>query len=236
MENNSINAYKISAKIEGESWNYLGGTFAASNESEAIEKAKNILKIKDNHVITTEHIRVYPIGTKLQNDNYPYGRERATAYYSIEYVKNKGCRSVFQTINPKNGRINNPKKSTYYRIILPCEIVSNGHFDSVGYLDFNGSDAINKGLVFMSDFYSCFTKPQIEESALVALAMIKIDMRAQVIYKGSDLESLKPLYEPIIKNLVEITKFHENLFANVLLDLDAIKAASNKDFKAFKTI
>jgi hypothetical protein len=46
-------------------------------------------------------------------DSYPYGRLRATAFFSLEFKKGKGFRSVFQTINPKNNRLNAPKYSTY---------------------------------------------------------------------------------------------------------------------------
>lgn len=234
MENNFINAYTVSAKVEGEIWKAKTGTFKASNELEAIEKAKKVLGLEEKHIITAEEVRVYPINTKLQNDSYPYGREKCTAFHSVEWVKNKGCRTIFQTINPKTGRLNNPKKSTYYNVILPCEIVSNGHFDSIGYLDFNGSEAINKGLHFMNDFFELFTPEQIEDIALTILGMSKVDFKAQVIYAGSEVETLKPLYEPLIKNLCTIAKEKTNLFLDVLLDVQAIDSAKKPNYNPFK--
>lgn len=48
-------------------------------------------------------------------ESYPYGRLRTQAFFSIEFHPKKGFRSVFQTIDPKNGRVNKPKKSTYGR-------------------------------------------------------------------------------------------------------------------------
>lgn len=234
MENNFINAYTITAKVEGESWKAKRATLKAANELEAIEKAKKVLLLEDKHTITAEQVKVYAINTKLQNDFYPYGREKCTAFYSVEYVKNKGCRTIFQTINPKNGRLNNPKKSTYTSVILPCEIVSNGHFDSVGYLDFNGSQSINEGLQFMNDFFELFTPEQIEDTALTILAMSKIDFKASVIYAGSEVETLKPLYEPLIKNLCEIAREKTNLFNTVFLDIDALNAAKKPNYNPFK--
>jgi hypothetical protein len=69
-------------------------------------------------------------------ENYPYGRLRTQAFFSVEFDSKKGFRSVFQTINPKTGRVNAPKKSTYsrgltYQYINP----ENGHIQTGG-LDF----------------------------------------------------------------------------------------------------
>lgn len=47
-------------------------------------------------------------------DDYPYGRRvRTQIRYWIETVKGKGDRFVSQTLNPKTGRWNAPKPSTY---------------------------------------------------------------------------------------------------------------------------
>lgn len=52
--------------------------------------------------------------TGYQVEDYPYGYKlRTTIRYWIETVKGKGDRFCSQTINPKNGRWNKPKKSTY---------------------------------------------------------------------------------------------------------------------------
>lgn len=46
-------------------------------------------------------------------DDYPYGGHRTQIRYWIETVKGKGDRFCSQTLNPKTGRWNKPKKSTY---------------------------------------------------------------------------------------------------------------------------
>lgn len=47
-------------------------------------------------------------------DDYPYGfRERAQIRYWLEHKPKKGWRFVSQTLNPKTGRLNKPKASTY---------------------------------------------------------------------------------------------------------------------------
>ncbi len=45
--------------------------------------------------------------------NYPYGSLRCTITFDIEFKKGKGFRFVTQTVNPKTGRTNAPKTSTY---------------------------------------------------------------------------------------------------------------------------
>lgn len=51
--------------------------------------------------------------TAYMVDDYPYGSLKCKMFFWIETVKNKGDRYVTQSINPKNGRENAPKKSTY---------------------------------------------------------------------------------------------------------------------------
>lgn len=47
-------------------------------------------------------------------DDYPYGfRERTQIRYWLEHKAGKGWRFVSQTLNPKTGRWNKPKTSTY---------------------------------------------------------------------------------------------------------------------------
>ncbi len=67
---------------------------------------------------TTEKIVNYLFNYTEQNplivDNYPYGFTlRTQIKYWIETVAKKGDRFCSQTLNPKNGRWNTPKKSTF---------------------------------------------------------------------------------------------------------------------------
>lgn len=51
-------------------------------------------------------------------DDYPYGRKRTQIRYWIETVPKKGDRFCAQTLNPKTGLWNKPKKSTYMNIMV----------------------------------------------------------------------------------------------------------------------
>lgn len=86
--------------------------------------------------------------TKVQNDNYPYGSLRATAFFSLEFQPKKGFRSVFQTINPKTNRLNNPKKSTYNDFMYLYTEEETGH-TKTGVFSTNGTEAIMKLAEFL---------------------------------------------------------------------------------------
>jgi len=227
----SIIAFRVSGQREG--WNYFTfcATFRADTADEAIERAKSIAK--DETIFTAEKILVHHVSDKLENDNYPYGRERATAYFSVEHNAGKGFRTVFQTINPKNGRLNNPKKGTYSAVTLPCTESESGHFSSCG-TDFNGNEAMNKGLIFMSEFYECFEPEQIKDIAAIAVMWSKAGAQGMVTYTGAKWEDLKPLIEGSIRTLLGIFKTGENKFQEALISVDQIEALKVPDFNPFK--
>jgi hypothetical protein len=226
------NAFLIRASIEGKSWETKGTALTANSEAEAIVKATNILKLTPEHKVIAEAVTVYDTGAKLESNDYPYGRLKSTAFFSVDYNNNKGARTTFQTVCPKSGRLNKPKHSTYYRVILPMQ-KSSGHFDYCGYLDFNGTDAINKGLHFMSDFCELFTIEQIKSIAVDLIGMSQVNTKAMVIYAGSNFEDLKPLITDSIKTLSKIANTGENLFLSCLLDEAAIEATKKPNYNPF---
>jgi len=225
-------AYKFTAEIPGKSWTKKSTVLTALNDDDAILKAKKALNLTDEHMILMEPVRVGNMADKLTADSYPYGRLRTTAFFSVEYVKGKGMRSIFQTIDPKTGRHNKEKKSTYYQVVLPM-IEKNGHIHFCGYLDFNGAEEINKGLQFMADFYDCFDREVIKDIAITILAMCKVDIKARVIYSGSNFDNLKPLFDNPIKKLVEIANTGENLFEGCFLDIEKINAERVEGYNPF---
>jgi hypothetical protein len=111
----------------------------------------------------------------------------------------------------------------------------NGHFDFCGYLDFNGTEAINTGLQFMADFYELFTQEQIKGIACDLIAMSKINSKAMVIYAGSTFEDLKPLVTDSLQTLVKIANEGSNLFAACILDEAAIEATKKPNYNPFVT-
>ena len=61
-----------------------------------------------------EKLKFLPLFEKQKVEDYPYGfRLRTTLYIHVEYKKGKGFRVGRTTINPKNGKENKTKYSTY---------------------------------------------------------------------------------------------------------------------------
>lgn len=74
--------------------------------------------------------------TALLVDDYPYGRRvRTSIRYWIETVAKRGDRFVSQTLNPKTGNWNKPKKSTYCPIGLMYREADTGYIRWAGLSD-----------------------------------------------------------------------------------------------------
>lgn len=171
-----------------------------------------------------------PVKLYLRSDevaevtNYPYGRLRTTALFSLEHKSGKGFRTVFQTLNPKTGRWNKEKKSTHHPALLQTD--TNGFVETAWCSDFNGEDQMNKGAEFMNTHFLRFTIEQREDIYLHALAMMKVNTHAICRYRGIDFDLLKPLIQPTVDALVKGVKSKgtENTWADVKLDKVAIEA------------
>lgn len=170
---------------------------------------------------------------KVTVENYPYGfRLRTTLYDYIEFDKKKGYQHCTQTVNPKNGKLNAPKKSTYSPLMVR-------YYDENGYIktnsfDFNGDTELNRVCKFVNENFDLFTKDEIENIYLMAIAYSKLDMKATVIYGGSKIEDLIPLYDNFVKAAVEGAKTGENKFHLMILDSEAINATKPIGFSPFK--
>ena len=83
-------------------------------------------------------------------DDYPYGRKlRCRIRYWLESDPRKGFRFVSQTEDPRNGRWNNPKKSTYMTFAGAMYLDSQDHVHWTGLSEY--SDA-PEALEFVKEF------------------------------------------------------------------------------------
>jgi signal peptidase I len=170
-------------------------------------------------------------------ENYPYGyNQKTTLYDSIEFKPGKGYRHVTQTVNPKTGRLNAPKKSTYSHLILR-------RFDEEGKLralhyHFNDSDkSLNLICKIAAENFDLFTTEERKYLYENAILFSKVSMKAQVIYCGSEVEALKPLFGPFIREAIKgLNTPDENFFGGMILDLEAIEAAKVPGYNPFKTV
>jgi len=163
--------------------------------------------------------------------DYPYGRLRTTAIFSLEFKPGKGFRSIFQTVNPKTGKLNAEKKGTYSPVIVLTE-------DGKGYighkhLSFNGAEEINKGCKFMAENFLLFTEEQIKDIYAYIVGMLKAEARATVIYCGADASNVLEVLKPATKAAVEGFKTGANLFPLIEINEIALKETHVKDYNPF---
>lgn len=172
---------------------------------------------------------------KIAVANYPYGfKLKTTLFDEIEFNPKKGYRHTTTTINPKTNKLNKPKHSTYYALIIR-------HYDEKGHIktfsfDFNGDEAINKGMKFINENFDLFTTEEIKYLYKTIYDMSKVVMKATATYGGSKVDDLIPLYSPLIKKMVE--GFNNPLINNfdLLLDTQAIEATKPAGFNPFKVV
>lgn len=169
---------------------------------------------------------------KVTVENYPYGFTLKTTLYDyIEFHPKKGYRHCTQTINPKSGRLNNPKKSTYYALLFRYynEV---GHIKCLSY-SFNGEKSINVACKFIGANFDLFTSEEITYLYNTCLTMSKVDLQACIIYCGATLEDLKPIYTEFITLATNGLKTNKNNFLNMYLDPIKIEAAKKPDYQPF---
>jgi len=174
---------------------------------------------------------------KVISENYPYGFNLKTTKTDwIEFNPKKGFRHVSQTVNPKTGRLNNPKKSTYYTIgILGIDENQHTKFWACG---FNGEKEMKISYKHLSENFEMYTVAQMHFLYLEAFTYLKVHSKALVIYAGASFEDIKPLINTAVNKLVEAinSKGTLNLWNDILtsIDFEALEQTRQPDFKPFQ--
>lgn len=164
---------------------------------------------------------------------YPYGRLRTTAYFSVEFKQGKGFRSVFQTINPKTGKLNQPKKGTYAPIMVVTE--ENGFFKYEGHR-MHGTEELNTVAKWMNEHFDLFTSEQIEDIYIHMTAVTKASAHAVTQYRNAGVEETLALVKPAVEVLVKgiKSKGTENVFAGVTIDNEAWNKLGDPNYNPFR--
>jgi hypothetical protein len=139
---------------------------------------------------------------------------------------------VLQTINPKTGRINNPKKGTYYPVILLTK--SETGFVSSIHLSFNGAEEFNKNIEVMYQNFDKFTPEQIKHVYTHCLMMLKVETIAIVQYCGADLQAVKNILHPSVMATAEGLKTGANVFNQMKIYAEALNACKIPNFNPFR--
>lgn len=178
-----------------------------------------------NYIATSEVITV---------EDYPYGfRLRTTLFDTMELDAKKGYRHVTQTINPKNGVLNKPKKSTYYSFMV--RFYDENQHVKCNTFEIRDTESMNRTAKFLFENFKLFSALEIENIKLNFLAGIKVSVYAKAVYKGASMEDLKPFFTPIAKVITDSLKDkqNENIFDKIIFDEEAIEKTFIKDFDPF---
>lgn len=100
--------------------------------------------------------------TAIHVADYPYGRLRTTIRYWQEERENHGVRWVSQTINPKTGRWNAPKPSTYC-LFGTLVITAEGHVEHDVWSEY---DSAEKAAAFVRAHVSFHTAKAAPERSM----------------------------------------------------------------------
>jgi hypothetical protein len=173
------------------------------------------------------------INEKQTVENYPYGRLKCTAFFSIEFKKNKGFRHIFQTINPKTGRLNAEKKGNYHSIAF---MTNEGGFISQKSMSLqNDGESLNKCAKFLNENFHLFTPEQINYLYTEYLMYIQVDSKAKVIYCGAQFEDIKDFYTDAINLIKKGINEKINVFGEFNIDFQGIKSKCPENYNPFKT-
>lgn len=182
------------------------------------------IETKPKYIPTTEKVTV---------ENYPYGYSlRTTLFDTIEFHPKKGYRHVTQTINPKNGRLNAPKKSTYSLFMFRV-------YDEKGHIKIwssgaNGDKDLNKCFKFFAEHYDILNDSEKAYLRIHLIGMLAVSWKASQIYTKVPIEICDEVYLPLIDKLKENTdllNIYSELYVNVeKLDKD------NHGYRGFETV
>lgn len=169
-------------------------------------------------------------------EDYPYGYLKTSATFGMEWNEKKGYRTTFQTINPKTGRVNAVKKSTYSDCMLMYRDHETGHIKYSGYSILGrGAEGCNKAAKFIHQNFDLFSRDQIQTFYRLFLAANAITAKAMLIYCGSEFEQVRPILEPATQAAKEgIKDPTANVFNRIQIDENALEATKKPDFNPFK--
>lgn len=181
-------------------------------------------------------MKYIPTEEIVEVKDYPYGfRLRTTLFDTIDFDAKKGYRHVTQTINPKNGVLNKPKKGVYYDLMVRY-YDENNHIKTV-VLDFvrNGVKGINEVSEFLNANFELFSSAEIEYMYMKVLTGMRISMYSYVQYSGSKVDDLKPFFGSVIKNMtIGLKDTSINQFG-FILDKEGIEGTKIEGYNPFKT-
>lgn len=154
-----------------------------------------------------------PSESKIEVKNYPYGfKLRCTLFDYLEFDPKKGFRHCTQTIDPRNGRQNKPKKSVYYRILLRY-YNNDGHIKTVAF-NLESFRNINDAVQVINENFEMFPENQILYIYSELIKMTNANLRGGVPYAH---------VHTFLEKLNQGWRTAENVLNGLSIDLTAIE-------------
>lgn len=179
-------------------------------------------------------MKYIPTTEKVTVEDYPYGFTlRTTLYDFIEFDQKKGYRHCTQTINPKTGLLNKPKKSTYSALIVRYYNEDN-HIKALHFEPTYSNSGFEKCRKFVYENFELFTVAEITYIYSLLLVALKVSMVGYYQYSGSKLDDLKPLFAQALEECRKGIKEPTINYFGFQLDLEAIEATKEENYQPFK--
>lgn len=178
--------------------------------------------------------QILPVSQINKVDSYPYGRLRTTAFFSVEFVPKKGFRSVFQTIDPKTGRENKPKKGTYDHLLFCVQENETGHYKWRGYGNMSSDEGVNKCAQLIQEHGEAMQLTDDMKAFIVATMYQVIKAGMYWTHKDVAPEALQ-LIDPTVKAIIEMLKTKQFDFSRICLPVAELEAVRRKKEIQFVT-
>lgn len=184
------------------------------------------------------NLKLVPTDEKIISENYPYGfKLRTTKTDYLEFSPKKGFRHCSVTVNPKTGKLNTPKKSTYYAIMI-LGTDQNNHCKSLVF-NCNGLKEIQEAIDFLkiTENFDLFSNAQMHYIYLALMSACKIDLWARKAYSCVDLDLMKPFYLDNVALLGKGLSYNGmmNCFEGIQFDIPGLDALKDTNYSPFVT-
>jgi hypothetical protein len=163
-------------------------------------------------------------------NTYPYGRMQCTRTIETEFKKNKGYRIKTQTTNPKTGRLNAPKYSTYYPFIILHREEETGHAKGL-HFGISGNEEVQRFINFITEHKEelNFTKEESAELWANVITSLRVSTewsKFKIAPEGEPLTQLDYLEAIQMKQMIKHYGANASILelANMGLDIPATMA------------
>jgi len=156
-----------------------------------------------------------------ESNNYPYGRLQCHITFQVEFKPKKGFRFVTQTTNPKTGKINKPKNSTYSQFMVMHKD-ENEHFKPL-HFSIRGYEDIAKLIQFLTVNEIVFTPEQSSYMWAEVINCLRANAQYTRLKEGVMSDFLESLcVTEIVAQFKQNADF--NNLKNIRFDLDKINS------------